>query len=112
MIAGLSVTAHGDAHGRIGSPRSGKKVMIWTNAFVERLHRARMVAGSWASMHHRGVSPMAQKMSVFGGNMAQLGWHIAGVACRPIFTSSLENANFRQSRPYRRTFTPLYADSP
>jgi hypothetical protein len=28
--------------------------MLWTHPFVERLRRARMVAGSWASMHHRG----------------------------------------------------------
>src|SRR5262249_23734784 len=99
-------------HVRIGSLRSGKKVMTWTHAFVERLHRARMVAGSWASMHHREVSPMAKKMSVFGVNMAQLVWHIAGVACHPILTSSLQNANFQQNRLYRRTFPPLYADIP
>jgi len=55
---------------------------------------------------------MAQKMSVFGVDMAQLVWHIAGVTCHPTLTSSLENANFRQNRPYRRTFTPLYADTP
>jgi hypothetical protein len=55
---------------------------------------------------------MAQKMSVFGINMAQLVLHIAGVARHPILTSYLENANFRQNRPYRRTFTPSYADTP
>lgn len=39
--------------------------------------------------------------------------HIAGVARRyPILTSYLENANFRQNRPYRRAFTPPYADTP
>jgi len=60
-----------------------------------------------------GVSPMAQKMSVFGINMAKLVLHIAGVARRyPIFTSYLENANFRQNRPCRRAFTPPYADTP
>jgi hypothetical protein len=60
-----------------------------------------------------GVSPMVQKMSVFGINMAKLVLHIAGVARRyPIFTSYLENANFRQNRPYRRAFTPPYADTP
>jgi hypothetical protein len=46
--------------------------MPWTHPFVERLRRARMVARSWASMHYRGVSPIAQKMSVFGINMASL----------------------------------------
>jgi hypothetical protein len=56
---------------------------------------------------------MAQKMSVFGINMAKLVLHIAGVARRyPIFTSYLENANFRQNRPCRRAFTPPYADTP
>jgi hypothetical protein len=87
--------------------------MPWTHPFVERLRRARMVARSWASMHYRGVSPIAQKMSVFGINMAKLVLHIAGVVRRyPILTSYLENANFRQNRPYRRAFTPPYADTP
>src|SRR5262249_60903110 len=47
--------------------------MSWTSPFVARLHRAGMVAQSWAIMHDKGASPMAQKISILGINIATCG---------------------------------------
>jgi hypothetical protein len=45
--------------------------MKWTCLFSERLRKARMVAVSWATIHHE-ASPMAQPMSVLGIDIAKL----------------------------------------
>jgi hypothetical protein len=38
-----------------------------------------MVAVSWATMHHREASPMAQTISVLGIDIAKLVCHVVGM---------------------------------
>src|SRR6266511_2238733 len=53
--------------------------MRWTRLFPTWLPGARMVAGYWSTIHHKDASPMAQKISVLGIDIAKLVFHVVGM---------------------------------